>query len=169
MKKSDSIYEKVFTKTLKNLIVGRSLSQKSAADNLNISPQTMSNYLLGKSFPDAETLISISKYFNVSIDYLLTGFPSNTALLPDFINSAGIPLADDIIRFIQRPHAEGYLSLNDDGYPKITQRKKNDYSQNIEELSDSIAMEEIVQDLKLLRKKYWEMVIQELTNSKGDN
>ena len=40
---------------------------------LNISREALSYYENGKRNPDLNTLIAMSNYFNVSIDYLITG------------------------------------------------------------------------------------------------
>ncbi len=61
---------KFFTR-LENLLDERNLSQKSFATELNIAPSTLNGYLRRGREPDYETLISIAKYFKVSIDYLL--------------------------------------------------------------------------------------------------
>ena len=41
--------------------------------DLNISREALSYYENGKRNPDVSMLIAMSKYFNVSIDYLITG------------------------------------------------------------------------------------------------
>lgn len=46
-------------------------SQKQVAEKLNISQQTYSDYENGKTEPATDTLIKISKLYNVSLDYLL--------------------------------------------------------------------------------------------------
>lgn len=48
-------------------------SQLKVAMDLNISRETLSNYENGKRNPDLQTLVNLSKYFNKSIDYLITG------------------------------------------------------------------------------------------------
>ncbi len=49
------------------------LSQLKVAMDLNISREALSYYETGKRNPDLNMLISMSRYFNVSIDYLITG------------------------------------------------------------------------------------------------
>ena len=49
----------------------RGLSQQEFADKLGIGRSTLANYEQNKRSPDYETLIEISKFFNVSIDELL--------------------------------------------------------------------------------------------------
>ncbi len=51
----------------------KKLSQLAVAMDLNMSRETLSHYENGKRSPDTQTLILLSKYFNVSIDYLITG------------------------------------------------------------------------------------------------
>lgn len=48
-------------------------SQQKVAMDLNISREALSYYENGKRSPDINMLITLSKYFNVSIDYLITG------------------------------------------------------------------------------------------------
>ena len=48
-------------------------SQQKVAMALNISREALSHYETGKRNPDLNMLIAMSKYFNVSIDYLITG------------------------------------------------------------------------------------------------
>ena len=48
-------------------------SQLKVAMDLNISREALSYYETGKRSPDIDMLIKLSSYFNVSIDYLITG------------------------------------------------------------------------------------------------
>ena len=49
------------------------ISQAQLAMQLNISPSTVGMYEQGRRVPDLPTLISISRLFGVSLDYLVTG------------------------------------------------------------------------------------------------
>lgn len=49
------------------------MSQSQLADQLNVSPSAIGMYEQGRRIPDLPTLISISRFFNVSLDYLITG------------------------------------------------------------------------------------------------
>ena len=60
-----------FNDKLRALIEERNITQKRAAQELNIAPSTMGGYVQGTSEPDFETLKRIALYFNVSTDYLL--------------------------------------------------------------------------------------------------
>ena len=48
-------------------------SQLKVAFALNISREALSYYENGKREPSLDLLLQMSKYFNVSIDYLITG------------------------------------------------------------------------------------------------
>lgn len=51
----------------------RGLNQLKVAFDLNISREALSHYENGKRSPDVQMLRELSKYFNVSIDYLING------------------------------------------------------------------------------------------------
>lgn len=58
---------------LKILRKQRRLNQQKIAIDLNISRETISYYENGKRNPDIQMLKLLSKYFNVSIDFLING------------------------------------------------------------------------------------------------
>lgn len=49
------------------------MSQEQLADLLGISRQTISEWERGISYPSVEKLLSLSRIFNVSLDYIITG------------------------------------------------------------------------------------------------
>lgn len=49
----------------------KGVTQKDLAEYLQISRQAYANYEAGNRSPDFETLIKISEYFDVTVDYLL--------------------------------------------------------------------------------------------------
>ena len=51
----------------------RKLNQQKVAFDLNISRESLSYYENGKREPSLALLVDMSKYFNVSINYLITG------------------------------------------------------------------------------------------------
>lgn len=51
----------------------RKLNQQKVALDLNISREALSYYENGKREPSLATLVAMSDYFNVSINYLITG------------------------------------------------------------------------------------------------
>ena len=58
---------------LKKIRNKRHLNQQKIALDLNVSREAISYYENGKRNPDIQMLISLSNYFNVSIDYLING------------------------------------------------------------------------------------------------
>lgn len=58
---------------LKKIRKEKGLSQLKVALDLNMSREALSYYENGKRNPDIQTLKLFSKYFNVSIDYLING------------------------------------------------------------------------------------------------
>ncbi|MBO5418402.1 MAG: helix-turn-helix transcriptional regulator [Clostridia bacterium] len=58
---------------LKNIRKKRNLNQQKVAMDLNISREALSYYENGKREPPLQLLVQMSKYFNVSINYLITG------------------------------------------------------------------------------------------------
>ena len=51
----------------------RGFSQLKVAMDLSISREAISYYESGKRSPDIKMLLRLSEYFDVSIDYLITG------------------------------------------------------------------------------------------------
>lgn len=58
---------------LKEIRRVRHLSQLKVAMDLSMSRESISFYENGKRSPDVETLLLLSNYFDVSVDYLITG------------------------------------------------------------------------------------------------
>ena len=58
---------------LKAIRKAKHLNQQKVALDLNISLEALSYYENGKREPSLELLKKMSDYFNVSIDYLITG------------------------------------------------------------------------------------------------
>ena len=58
---------------LKQIRKQKQYSQLKVAMDLNISREALSYYENGKRNPDLSMLVELSNYFNVSIDFLITG------------------------------------------------------------------------------------------------
>ena len=58
---------------LKTIRKSKKYSQLKVALDLNISREALSHYENGKRSPDIQMLRKMSKYFGVSIDYLVNG------------------------------------------------------------------------------------------------
>lgn len=50
----------------------KNLSQEQLAEKLNVTRQTISNWENGKFYPDIDSLVNLSKFFNVSLDVLFS-------------------------------------------------------------------------------------------------
>ena len=58
---------------LKKIRKFKNLNQQKVAMDLNISREALSYYENGKREPSLSLLVEMSRYFNVSINYLITG------------------------------------------------------------------------------------------------
>ncbi len=58
---------------LKEIRKQRRLNQQKVALDLNITREALSHYENGRREPSLSMLVKMSRYFNVSIDYLITG------------------------------------------------------------------------------------------------
>lgn len=61
----------VLSANLKLLKLKKPFKQKEIADFVGVTVSTWSNYEIGKTEPNNETLVKISKFFGISIDDLL--------------------------------------------------------------------------------------------------
>lgn len=60
-------------KGLRQIRKQRNLNQQKVAMDLHISRESLSYYENGKREPSLALLVEMSQYFNVSINYLITG------------------------------------------------------------------------------------------------
>ena len=60
-------------KGLREIRKQKKYSQLKVALDLSISREALSYYENGKRSPDTDMLVRLSRYFNVSIDYLILG------------------------------------------------------------------------------------------------
>lgn len=58
---------------LKKIRTQQNLNQQKVAMDLNISREALSHYENGKREPSLSLLVQMSQYFNLSINYLITG------------------------------------------------------------------------------------------------
>lgn len=63
--------DNVFGKTLKQLRTEQKLSQRQLGEKIGFCNQTISFWESGGREPDLDALVKISKYFEVSVDFLL--------------------------------------------------------------------------------------------------
>lgn len=57
---------------IRDLREDRDLKQREVAEYLNCSQQVYSNYELGQRDVPSETFIRLSRFYNVSVDYILS-------------------------------------------------------------------------------------------------
>lgn len=93
-------------KRLKDLRISNDKLQKDVANFLGITDVAYGHYEKGTRVPPADMLLKLSKYFNVSIDYLLKGVSSKIKMESNRIPvlgviPAGIPIEmiEDIIDY----------------------------------------------------------------------
>ena len=58
---------------LQKIRIKKGYTQLKVAMDLNISREALSYYENGRRSPDLQMLVLMSEYFDVSIDYLITG------------------------------------------------------------------------------------------------
>lgn len=63
--------DNVFGKTLEQLRTEQKLSQRQLGEKIGFCNQTISFWESGGREPDLDALVKISKYFEVSVDFLL--------------------------------------------------------------------------------------------------
>lgn len=73
---------------LKDLRIERGISQDELANVLGCSQSTINNYEKGKHEPDIDMLISMARFFKVSVDYLIGNSEIRTPLDGDDIQMA---------------------------------------------------------------------------------
>lgn len=122
----------IFSDNIRFLRVKKGLSQQNFADDiLIISRDRYSKYESGRSEAPYEVLIKISKYFNVSIDLLLTvdirkypmeeilKLPDNRIVLPVVVDKLG----NNSIEIVPQKASMGYLTgYSDPEYIESLQR-----------------------------------------------
>jgi transcriptional regulator with XRE-family HTH domain len=101
---------------IKELRKQKKMTQKNLAKHLQIADSTLSYWEMGKYEPDSESLKKLSRFFHVSIDYILGGdfsqwrTTSVGTLYADFdkpySDDAAASVSDTIIAYNENP-AEG--------------------------------------------------------------
>ena len=84
-----------FANNLKNLRAMKCISQAKLADVFGFTQQAVGRWEQGQSTPDYDTLVKLSKFFNVSTDYLLGRSDSPTG---SYSADIGSPSKEKTIR-----------------------------------------------------------------------
>ena len=98
----------VFSKRLKMLRQKHRITQGELADILNLKPTAISNYESERNEPSINKLIALSKYFDVSCDYLL-------GVTDSYLPIGGEVLDRDIVEFFQL-----YQQLSSESVTELT-------------------------------------------------
>jgi transcriptional regulator with XRE-family HTH domain len=82
----------MFSENLKNLRNKKNITQEKLSNDLFVTHQTISKWENGKSYPDLGMLIKLAKYFNITVDELVSVEEYETAkkhgnIKKDLLNS----------------------------------------------------------------------------------
>ena len=73
-----------FSEVLKELRESNCITQEQLARQIDVSRSTIAGYESKNREPDFDKLLSLSRFFHVSVDYLLTGkLPENRCIYMD--------------------------------------------------------------------------------------
>ena len=72
-----------FHKTLQRLRKEKGMSQEELGEKLGVSRQTISKWEGDSAYPDMLNLVTISRFFDVSVDELISGQKEEEAVLPE--------------------------------------------------------------------------------------
>ena len=79
----------MLAKQIKNLRINAGMSQLQLAKKLNVGPSAVGMYEQGRRTPNIDVLIQMARFYNVSLDYLITGLEytpsSETSDMPPFL------------------------------------------------------------------------------------
>jgi len=101
----------IIMKRLKELREARKLNQEGLAMKLHLSQSAVSYYETGERKPDLETLIQLSEYFDVSIDYLIGRSNIKNPALQDGQSAGDINFYNDYLRLTrsQKEHVSSFV------------------------------------------------------------
>ena len=151
--------KEVFAERIKKILVREHITQIAFADSLGIKRQTAGRYVSGQTLPDTDILLKISEKYHVSMDYLLI---EDYRLFPDYVDDSGVPLIEDLYRYVTRPSATEFFALDDNGSPIVYEERIAGYCRAAEPLCRQLALDEIGKDLDILRQRYFEMLAEEI-------
>lgn len=121
----------LFTERLMLLINQKGISKNKMLVDLQLGKNSFINWETRGNTPDGETLLKISQYFGVTVDYLLGNDPQKRGNMPIVPPYGSAALPDDltqretnlILRYRQKPEMQAavdkLLGLPDDDEPLI--------------------------------------------------
>lgn len=92
-----------FSKRIRELRIQNKISQVDLAKRLNVTKQAISSYENGNRSPSHEIIISLSRHFNVSTDYLY-GLSNKTHVSLDVskLNPTQVLLIEKLINELEK-------------------------------------------------------------------
>ena len=146
---------------INTVLAEKNIKQKDLASALGVTDNTISYYVSGKRIPNTEQIIKISKFLNVSSDYLLglADEPSNDPEINDIKAYTG--LTENSIEFLHSLFCDlkeynSYISNGGEAKNELTARYE--YSGYLLHfLNDAFACEEI-KEVSKYAKKYIDAV-----------
>ena len=96
---------------LRELREARNENQQKLAVLLNVSQTMISRYELGQATPDVSMLITLSRHYNVSIDYLLENTDVKSPFISSDLTEAEAEMLSMFRRLskVQQAKAEAYI------------------------------------------------------------
>lgn len=88
-----------FSERLKTLRNRDQVSQNALSKELKVTRATINAWEMGISYPNAQSLILLSQYFNVSIDYLM-GIDNRTLLDISGLNEKEQEMIVDMVKYL---------------------------------------------------------------------
>ena len=115
------------TNRIRELRKENNITMKQLGEHLGLGESTISQYETGKREPDLKTLLKISEYFHVSVDYLLGHvsepwfYLDNERILRE-LNDSGGETHQDTQDTIKQRILSAFDQLNDEGQGKAVER-----------------------------------------------
>ncbi|MBO3443492.1 helix-turn-helix transcriptional regulator [Clostridium sp. CCUG 7971] len=115
---------------LKQARLKKELTQENVANILNVSRSTISSWEVGRSYPDLESIVSLSDLYNISLDKLLredSDMIKKLSLDSKIINKIGKLLNYlPIIIFIIFLCSILYINIAENTYNKLSEQMNNE-------------------------------------------
>ena len=123
-----------FAENLKDLMFDSNLSQKDLADHTGIERASICNYLKGNCLPNLKAVVTLSDYFNCSVDFLIgkseENGHANFSACPPFSERLRIYLAKysgsplSLCKLLGLPDSKFYGWLAGTNFPRIDSVEK---------------------------------------------
>lgn len=88
---------------LKELRLRNNISQNALSKKLEVTRATVNAWEMGLSYPNAQSLVELSRFFKTSVDYLL-GITDNEALNINHLNSEEKEIIINLVNYFSSLH-----------------------------------------------------------------